>query len=223
MPRFLIVEDDLPTLESLELVIRTEFPDAEIETAATLKRAGLLVSETQSPYDVAILDVMLPEEEVGQQPDPDVMLCRRIADLGKALRVMHITAHAAEEPVKDHLADFHSKYDDVRASWYSKMDSAWMANLLNDLKAFIHGNRIRAKYVALLGASGAAPAEGYAARRPAGAGGGLTFSLADLCLDVAEHWDDMGPKDQKLIGRDFWVDRQEGSDFLVTLRRDRKS
>ena len=222
MPRFLIVEDDPPTLESLELVIRTEFPDAVIETSATLNRARLLVSETQSPYDVAILDVMLPEE-VGQQPEPDVRLCLRIAALGKALRLMHITACADEEPVKDHLADFHSKYDDVRASWYSKMDSAWMANLLNDLKAFIHGNRIRAKHEALFGASGDAPTEGYAARRPGGAGGGLTFDLADLCLDITEHWEDLGPMDQKLIGRDFWVDPQEGSDYLVTLRRTRKS
>jgi len=222
MPRFLIVEDNPDTLDSLVLVIRTEFPDAEIETAATLKRAGLLVSETQSPYDVAILDVMLPEAR-GEQPEADVNLCRRIAEREKAMRVMHITAYPEESPVRLHLAEFHSKYDDVRASWYSKLEKDWVDKLLKDLKAFIHGNRIRAKHKALLGASEAAPAEGHAALRTAGAGGGLTFALADLCLDITEHWDDLGPKDQKLIGRDFWVDPQEGSNFLVTLRRTRKS
>jgi CheY-like chemotaxis protein len=219
MPRFLIVEDDPPTLAALALLIRTEFPDAEITVAASLSEARSLVSQTHPQYDVAILDVRL-QEGPGKQPETDVNLCRHIAKYQKAARVIHITAHADETSVRRHIEDFHSQ---VEAPWFSKSEEGYAGELLNDLKAFIHGNRIRAKYEALLGPSGAAPAEGYAARRPSGAGGGLTFDLADLCLDITEHWDDLGPKDQKLIGRDFWVDPQEGSNYLVTLRRTRKS
>ncbi len=219
MPRFLIVDDDPPTLDVLVLTIRAEFPDAEIETPATVREAELLVSESQIPYDVAILDVMLPKSQ-GEQPEADVNLCRHIAKYQKAARVIHITSRLDEESVKRHIEDFHSQ---VEAPWFPKLVKGYECELLKDLKAFIHGNRIREKYKALLGASEAAPAEGHAALRTAGAGGGLTFALADLCLDITEHWDDLGPKDQKLIARDFWVDPQEGSDYLVTLRRTRKS
>jgi CheY-like chemotaxis protein len=219
MPRFLIVEDEQSTLDALTLLIRTEFPDAEIAVAASLPEARSVVSQTHPQYDVAILDVMLPEAQ-GGHPEADVNFCCHIAKYQKAARVIHVTAHADENSVRRHIEEFHSL---VEAPWFSKSEAGYAGELLKDLKAFIHGHRIRAKCEMLLGVPGAAPAEGAAARRSSGAGSGLTFDLADLCLDVAEHLEDLGPKDRQLIDREFWVDRQEDGNYLVTLRRTRTS
>lgn len=54
--KILLIEDDLPLLESLRRILEKEF---EVETAATGDN-GLFLAE-QNIYDLIVLDIMLPE------------------------------------------------------------------------------------------------------------------------------------------------------------------
>src|SRR5262249_59727466 len=68
MTAFLIVEDEELTRESLGELLREEFPEAHIDTAANLADAIDLARKLRQEgtyYDAALLDVWLPADASG--------------------------------------------------------------------------------------------------------------------------------------------------------------
>ncbi len=67
-PRILIVEDHRFFSQALQLLLGQFLPeeqggDAEFRLAATLADGGLLIADEEGPFDLTIVDLMLPDGE----------------------------------------------------------------------------------------------------------------------------------------------------------------
>jgi len=221
MARILVVEDDLPTLEALKLLLRKEFgEEVVIDPARNVPDAQKLIQkacEDRRPYDAGVLDVMLPPRP-GQSAEMDARLCVEIREKMKDTLVLHITAFAEESPVKAHLADFHSGDKDPSACVFPK-SAGWETRVLEKLKSYIHGNRIQAQLNNLFGAAERGGSERVRAGYPLpGMRGGLTHRLARLSRDIEAHWTELDCDLQQDIRKNFYVDPEAGGGVLVTLK-----
>ncbi len=221
MIRILLVEDDPPTLDALELLLKKEFPEALIHTATNVANALNLIQAAllgPGPYDSAILDVMLPRAH-GEHPELDRVICSELRQKSQSTVVFHITAYADEPLVNAHLGEFHSREEDPRAYWYPK-EKGWETELIQALKARIYGRPIRAELRDLFGPPVPdAPGSREAVARPSGFRRGLTHRLAELTRNIEAHWDDLDDRLQDEIRQHFHVDPEGEGQWLATLKR----
>jgi len=219
MARILVVDDDLPTLQALELLLRKELgEEVVIHTARNVPDAQKLIqkaSEDRRSYDAAILDVMLPPD-AGQSATLDARLCAEIRNKMPGALVVHITAYTGADAVRKHLDEFHYGEPEPRAFPKS---AGWEGEVVKRLKSRLHGNRIRAQLDELFGPIERTGAErARAVSGPGGMRGGLTHRLARLTRDIEAHWTELDCDLQREIRKHFHVDQEEKGGVLVTLQ-----
>jgi CheY-like chemotaxis protein len=213
MFRILIVEDDLETVKILERLLRLEFlpaaPDEgapRIDVAHTVADAKEAIANAAKPYHAVILDFKLPPCRIGDNREVDQTLCLSVRRAMPSALVGHITTHPDDKLVEEHIDRFHTERVSKNGFALSKLDNDWTKNLLRNLREFFYGSPIEIRLDYMFGEE---TAEGLVAALPSGREQGqssLTHDLADLCCDIAAHWDDLNEQLQARIGRIFKLD-----------------
>src|SRR6266550_116526 len=109
MFRILVVEDDARTSTQLRNIITEQIDDVHVETALNVPDAHELITaakEKNQPYDVVVLDLMLPPE-AGLKAELDESICQRVRLTMERALVAHITAHDDDATVERHLEVVH--------------------------------------------------------------------------------------------------------------------
>jgi CheY-like chemotaxis protein len=215
----LVVDDDLPTLQALELLLRKELgEEAVIDPAGNVPDAQKLIQkayEDRRSYDAAVLDVMLPPD-ASQSATLDARLCAEIRNKMPGALVVHITAYTVTVAVRRHLDEFHYGEPEPRAFPKS---AGWEGEVVKRLKSRLHGNGIRAQLDGLFGPIERTGSERARGRYPLpGMRGGLTHRLARLTRDIEAHWTELEGDLQREVQKNFHVDRERGGGVLVTLK-----
>ncbi|MCI0660091.1 MAG: hypothetical protein L0220_03355 [Acidobacteria bacterium] len=197
MFRLLIVEDDENTLNQLQKLFDEEFPDAIVDTAATIKKGMLLIEEAfenRCYYDAAILDLKLPLD-VGEAAEVDELVCHKIRNLMPDALIVHYTGYPEDKQILQHVKNAHTGPHDPRTSIISKLKSGWSIELLRKAKMYLYGCRIEKQIDLLFGSRSREPS-----------GGSLTHNIAMLQRDIIVHWNDLDQMLQERIKSIFHVD-----------------
>jgi CheY-like chemotaxis protein len=217
MFRILIIEDIKNTLEQLYDLIALDFPDSQIDKAATIREALALLATAETEeweYDAIILDFRLPADK-GEHPDGSEVLCFAIRQKMPQAFIAHITAHPDDTEVKEHMRRVHCEQAGYSAIDLSKLEVIWPEKLLDQLKQFLKGRRIEAQLEALF-------PSGLAARVGAGrdrvrAAGGVTHQLAALTRDITDFWTDLNEKTKEKVLQFFQIE-ESGKAIKVNLK-----
>lgn len=210
MFRFLIAEDDLPTLRALQALLAEAFDGAVIHIAATVIEALELIraaAASRRPYHVAILDFKLPKEQ-GANAEVDESLCFAVREQTPGTLVAHITAYREDPEVDRHVRLYHSKPEDPDTIAFSKRDVRWAGTLVQNLKAYLYGSLITPQLDALFGTveEPGSSSMHLARRRGPADERCLTQPLARLCHEISEHWNDLDEGLKQRIQRLLRVD-----------------
>jgi CheY-like chemotaxis protein len=221
MFRILIVEDDEPTSSSLSWRLSRKIPEAQIDTAMTVRKAHELIEAAfngKTPYDAVILDIKLPED-TGYFPEMDESICRAVKELMPSDTIVaHISAFTDDTKVKEHIKRMHDEQID-RSFRLSKLDPEvnFVEALESKLKSFLYGMRISEQMDGLFGPGDAAllDSRGRSRRTRAGDERSVTHELAALSRDIATYWKDLDDTLKARIKRTFEVD--EGDRVIVSF------
>jgi CheY-like chemotaxis protein len=220
MFRFLVTEDNEPTLVNLTALLGAEFRGAVVDPASSVAEGMEFLSaaaSTRMSYDAALLDFKLPIAE-GENPEIDCSLCNEIRTAHRGTLVIHMTSFRDDPEVLKHLEESHSEPSAPAPFFVSKMDSKWGEILIERLKAFLYGKRIEEQMDALFGAASGSGSTigGIALRRPASRLGGVTQRLAALTQDIEEHWRDLSKSVKSRVQSTFVVEAT-GEEIRVSL------
>ncbi|NOT60210.1 MAG: response regulator transcription factor [Acidobacteria bacterium] len=215
--RILIVEDIKNTLEQLFDLITMDFPDSQIDQAATVREALEWAGKAETEgweYDAVILDFRLPLDK-GEHPEGSEVLCRHIQQKMPHAFIAHITSHPNDKVVKEHMVQMHREQVGYSAIDLSKLEVIWPEKLLKKLKEFLKGQSLETRLKAVF-------PEALAARAGMGrdrvrAAGGITHQLAGLSRDIIDFWPDLNDKTKELI-RQFFVVKEDGKSVTVSLK-----
>jgi len=220
--KFLVVEDDLHTLEWLVRVLKTVFPDAVVHTAANVADAFALLQQARAEgqeYDAALLDFRLPKAD-GEEHVYDFTLCDEIARAHRGTLVLHMTGHMEDERVVTHLAVSHGEPSKPWPLFFSKSDVDWPMLLVKRLKAHLYGQEITTQLDELFGlhlAVGGGPTRAAAFRRPLAREGAVTQRLASVMQNIEDYWPDLSDALRERIAANFVVDPGPGDKVRVGL------
>jgi len=215
----LIVEDDPDTVTILTKVIQLKFPDWTIDSAGSVPEARRRLAEARKPYDFAILDFKLPDENAVIRGD--LSLCIQIRHRTPATRVFHITAYR-EDPELDCHVEGAGDADGDHA--ISKDKTGWMERVVVKLQSFLHGDRIEAKLKSLFLSALFENIQGSRHEIPRSVQGRQRNQPSDrsLCRH-AIHWNLLTPSVQKLVKSYLSVDDSRFGDVRVSLIGEVKS
>ncbi len=210
MYRILIVEDDPRVLDQLAKLLREALAKFQIDTARTTTEGLRLLkaaSDGRRPYDVVILDFLLPEDK-GENPEMDESLCLEIREAMPRAFIAHITAYPEDHAVLKHLGKYHTDPLDPRGISLSKLGASWTNELLRKIKGLIYGTCVNDQMDKLFGANdAAAPAARHRAQRGGTKGDdSTTHDLAALCRDIVAYWSDLDGRLKRRIHSVFRVD-----------------
>ncbi|HZF09890.1 MAG TPA: hypothetical protein VFE33_13960 [Thermoanaerobaculia bacterium] len=215
MFRFLVVEDESVVLAQLQTMLGETFPHCEVATASTVATGESHIESGRQAgwaYDAAILDFKLPRY-LGENPEVDSSLSRKIQELNLPTLVAHVTGFTGDQAVREHVRRSQVEQPNPRAFTLSKEDPNWASVLVSKLKTFLYGSRIERQLKDLFGmeAAGDTLLRRNAHRsNVARTDGGTTHRLAGLFRDIEAHWTDLDPGLQKRISDILEVDVSSG-------------
>lgn len=198
MFRILVVEDDEHTSTQLRNIITEQIDDVEVETALNVPDAHDLITaarEKNQPYDVVVLDLMLPPED-GLKAELDESICKRVRLTMERTLVAHITAHDDDATVERHLEVVHGP-SQIDFSFRLSKDTgkergrgAYSFELIERLRPFLYGRRIKRQLRALFNGGEVAAYAGMA-MRPRGFPDdrSKTHELAALTRNISKDWE----------------------------------
>ena len=197
--RLLLVEDDKHTNHELLRLLVAEFPGSRVASAMTAAQARQIVqASVQEPFDLAILDFQIPERE-GVNAEIDPRLCELIRASARNTKVAHITAFPKDPLVKKHLNEFHQDWRDPQAIVVSKLNTDWPEQLLRHMKTYLFGLDIEERLGDLVTVSSPDNSQRLYRTGTHSGRGSLTMEVAQLCRDIARHWDDLDERTQGRI------------------------
>ncbi|MGA2185907.1 MAG: hypothetical protein ABSH47_23045 [Bryobacteraceae bacterium] len=205
MFRFLVVEDVEFTLSQIVKLLKAEFAEAQIDTAATVRRGTELIEEAarhRKPYDAAVLDFRLPLE-TGTNPEVDESLCLAIREKTPSTLVAHITSFITDPRVARHLAQVHSEAADPKATTLDKEDVDWGSQLVSRLKSHLYGWMIELQMNDLFGTGDFALDPAMARSSWPSGRRSITPKLAALTRGLEAHYEDLEPRLQRRIDQYF--------------------
>lgn len=213
MFRLLIIEDMKGTLTQLELLLAETFVESLIDKAETVRQARALIEQAyqaQRPYHAVILDFMLPRD-IGENPEADESVCELLRQKMSQALIAHITSYPEDTKVQEHLRRAHVEEFGHMAFAHSKVRARWAIELIQKLKAYLHGKRILGRTRLLFSKAGVSSNTDFAwsHRSHIRAAGGATHEIADLSRDIAAHWRDLDEQAQDEIKQVFRVDEAE--------------
>jgi CheY-like chemotaxis protein len=212
MFRLLVVEDEEATLEELAAFLREEFGDSVVDTAKTAEEGIQLIKRSAEgyPYDVVVLDFMLPTRE-GYGAEINESLCQEIkankATMPETV-VLHITAWPDDPHVKVHSRAYHIEPQDVRAAFISKLDVDWPGQAAAKIKSLLFGAKIEKElgYLFQDHSTSAGIARGrVSSDRPRG-DRSHTHALARLSRNIVEYWPYLSETVRGKVRQHFHVD-----------------
>jgi len=215
MFRILIVEDEPGTSEKLQSRLSAKIPEAQVDTAPTVRRAQELIGEAKKErefYHAFVLDIRLPRD-VGEPPLFDETLCKTIrAAMPKAI-VAHISFFLDDNVVQDHMEHVH--YEQIDRSFrLSKRDVEWFPKLEGKLRSFLYSISVEEQLNGLFGAS-ESPEFEPRGRHESNSGRSVTHDLAELSRDISAHWRYLDPDLQERIKKFFDV-TTDGDEVIVS-------
>lgn len=212
MFRILIIEDMKGTLTQLEKLLAETFAESLIDKAETVKQARELIEQahnSERPYHAVILDFMLPKD-TGENPEADESLCKLLRQKMNQALIAHITSYPEDTKVQEHLRKAHVEEFGPVAFAHSKVSALWAIELIQKLKAYLHGTRILSRTRLLFNSPGNSNTDyAWSHRSNVRAAGGLTHEIADLSRDIAVHWRDLDKQAREEIGKVFQIDDAE--------------
>ncbi|MFM7843161.1 MAG: hypothetical protein ACKPEY_02870 [Planctomycetota bacterium] len=191
--RFLVVEDDEPTNERLKHVIETSFPDCEVMTAFTVEEGRKLVLQAKdSPFDVAVVDLKLPQRSRGDAPEFSSELKTELMIAFRDIVIIHISAYEHDPKIAEFVKGRDSLLfqGQIFIAKSSNEEGDWFSRLVNKVRMCLHTRRIQTKFNDLFVAPmlGSAP-RGYSGISRGRSDRGRSLDLADLCDDGQSHWE----------------------------------
>lgn len=238
MFRILIVEDIKDTLKQLKLFISEAFqeeggePSVVIHTAEAVEDAKSLIleaSERGQPYHAVVLDFKLPKRagfnpelpDIDEsRPNIDESLCLLIRQKMSDTLVAHITAYRDDEVVRKHLRLVHEEQFDAGGLVFSKAEGEYALNLVERLRAFLYGKRIKEQLAHVFNEPQALAyaARGRVERARSRSERSLTHDIAALRRDIVAHWHCLDEQIRNDIRKFFRVD-DKSRPVRVSLRQ----
>jgi CheY-like chemotaxis protein len=220
MLRFLIVEDDKPTLRQLKALLSEEFDGSSVDVAGSVAEGQQCIASSVKEgktYDAALLDFSLPRSQ-GEVPEIDHSLCEEVRSKNPGTLVIHMTAFAEATRVLDHLAKSHNEPSSPWPVLVSKGEIQWPSELLKRLKMSLFSREIAMQMDEIFGYLPVADGFGRTAalRRPTAREGGVTHRLALLTQNIERHWLDLAEPLKERIRATFVVDAA-GDEVRVSL------
>lgn len=219
MFRFLVVEDQEPTLKEIKELLSKEFAGSSIDTAGSVAEGSQSLAalfEKGRTYDAALLDFKLPSSS-GENPEIDYSLCEEVRRKHPRTLVIHMTSYERDPAILHHLAESHSEPTSPWPVLVSKREG-WPSVLRKRLRTFLFTQEISMQMDEIFGYLPAADGFGRAAalRRPTAREGGVTHRLALLTQNIEKHWLDLAEPLKERIRATFVVDTA-GDEVRVSL------
>jgi DNA-binding NarL/FixJ family response regulator len=217
---FLIIEDNIPTLESLKVLLADEFPEFVIDCAQSASEAEEFLKTTHERgviYKIALIDFELPHRR-GETPtvEQGMPLRRRVLEAtNEQTVVIHVTAHLRDDRIITFIMNEQLRHPhSARPIVISKGNADWFESLLSAIRETVYGGRIRERMDRLFGEelSSASPYRFRA--EPANAD--TTQELAALAADIESHWQLLDDKLRERISQTFRIE-QAGKSVTVDL------
>jgi CheY-like chemotaxis protein len=209
MFRFLIVEDDRSTAETLKLVLEDAFPGALVVFAGDVELASQLLSGATRPFDAVVLDSLLPNGR-GET------VCQHVREQTSYSTVAHITAHDNDPQLASHLKGEHVHKSQRGFVVYKRLNEPWTEELVLLLSRDLFGLRIGRQLDELFGPEGREPSSTATPRGYRTPKESRTNELADLSRDIVDFWDKVGSDVRVRIKQYFYVD-DSGRPIRVAL------
>jgi CheY-like chemotaxis protein len=192
MMRILIVEDGADFREFVVEAVAKAFPGAQLDEASSLHEAigKATAARENQPYDVAVLDFLLPVEQGGDgnsvNPDERRKLLKL---LGPDTETFNYTANPKSPEVVGFLLDKNLGDTDLpRPVVINLRDEDWGEKLVSLVRSAVHSKRIRAEFRRLFGtrrdAARRAAARPLEAAAPAASLRGDLLAVPDLTQDL---------------------------------------
>jgi CheY-like chemotaxis protein len=203
----LIVEDFEPTLKSLSRLLTSECDQLSVGSAKTIAEADAKIETAISeglPYDLVIVDYMLPKE-AGLMPEPALALTSRIMDKLPEALIIQITAYRDDESLQKSLIHPMLTNPDPRLLFVEKTDD-WSADVVRLALQRVLGDPIEEQLDNLFGPD---PSSNSIRRSRSGRASGsrsMTQGLASLRALVGTAWEHISPELQKRIRSKVKVD-----------------
>jgi hypothetical protein len=144
----MIVDDDLPTLDSLSKLLKTKLQKVEIIAADTISLAIIQIDESfkkRKPIDVAILDFRLPQE-INQPDEIDESICFHLREKSPETYIIHFTAYVEDKQVIEHIREYHNEPNMSSHSLVSKNETSYPVQIINLTLKFIKSREVQTKY-----------------------------------------------------------------------------
>jgi hypothetical protein len=209
--RLLIAEDIVETLEQLAELFLDQWPDAQVDAAASVEEARLFIEASERAmctYDIAIVDFGLPTS-TGVHPEIDDRVCDMVHQFDRSIPIAHITFFPEDRKIRAHMRR-HERNDLVLARvpgfLISKRSSNWALDLFKRTRETIYTRHVKSSYEELFG-----PLT-HRRRR------GLTSRLHALCNDVSKSWAYLDSDLRGSLAKHLLIEESGDQPVRVTLR-----
>jgi CheY-like chemotaxis protein len=202
--RVLIVDDEEPVVRVVSYDLQKAFPESLVDVAGTVAEAEAKLRtsiEEGRPYDVVILDFMLPPDTPGQNPEPDHSLGYLVRDYSIQSLIIHVTAYQNDPRFKSFLR-YKDASSDVGRLCVAKGEG-WTKQLVEAIQHNLVPYRLRLQFDSLFrrqrdpSLRQVAP-RGWAAGRSERR---RSLDIATLCAEASRHWEFLSPALVKDIER----------------------
>ena len=200
--RILVVEDKPAAIDQLAKLLREEFPTSKIDCAMSRSEATELLDrsiESEERYDLAIVDLMLPEKLAGSPAEYQATFSpafvRRFWEDREWTAAFLMTAHSEDDKqIRAHFSAMDILEDERHRKFPKRQGYTY--DILRASLACLHGEKILRLMRGAFGDE----------RRPAiPMHSGLTTRLAEIRLEIQAHWKDLEETTKEQIRSRFEV------------------
>jgi CheY-like chemotaxis protein len=221
--RILFVEDENGVVQLVSYDLRQAFVEAIVDVAETVAEAETKIREsidTGHPYDVVILDFMLPPER-DQNPEPDHSLGYLVRDYSIQTLIIHVTAYQKDVRFRS-LLRYKEASSDVGRLVVAKGEG-WTKQLIEGIKQNLMPYRLRLRFDSLFLRQRDPLVRRGGDRRWIGGKSDRRRSLeiAALCDEASQYWECLSPSLKKDLERVLGhTEDGKGNHFVGIVKRD---
>jgi CheY-like chemotaxis protein len=198
--RVLLVEDESITAKTLKMNLEEELlnentgtPGVEVDTCYTVDSAKEQIERSELPYDVAILDLRLPKNNVDNHLEVDNSLCALLTRPVGGTLVVHISGFK-DPAIRDHMRLEHSPRDLL-----IEKAGDWQIVVVDKVRRFIYNRYVEDAIHYRFSPRSASKALDTGS-------GGTTSQLIHLCIDISRYWPHLADNTKDLVRKRFHVD-----------------